>query len=74
MVRVRMRGGAVNGGMKKLTTCLLLIAVYRMESRRKKKIKVERENESGVRREMERVKRREERARQNIKYAINSGL
>lgn len=41
---------------------------------RKKKIKVERKNESGVRREMEGEKRRVERARLNIKYAINGGL
>lgn len=73
MARVRMRGGAVNGGMKKLTTCLLSIAMYRMESR-KKKLKVERKNESGVRREMEGDKRRVERARLNIKYAINGGI
>lgn len=64
--RVRVRGGAVNGGMKQLTTCLLLIAMNRMESG-KKKTKVEGENESGVRREMEREKKRVERARQNIK-------
>lgn len=37
MARVRVRGGAVNGGMKQLTTYLLLIAMYRMESRQENK-------------------------------------
>lgn len=59
MARVRMRGGAVNGGMREAHH-MFAVDSYVSDGVEKEENKSrEKKNESGVRREMEREKRRE---------------
>lgn len=58
MARVRMRGGAVNGGMREAHH-MFAVDSYVSDRVEKEENKSREKNESGVRREMEREKRRE---------------